>query len=101
MILFFVVNVEGPEYKRRVCENICAGVVKTLGIKTLLQHVCMPTQVPITLKCNHNGFSCPNTLLSNAVSFVPLFFVCMHASVYVCVCVCARACACVNAFVCV
>ena len=49
MILVFVVHVEGFEYKRRVCKNSCAGVVKTLVIKTLVQHVGTPTQVPVIL----------------------------------------------------
>ena len=49
MILHFVVYVERSEYKRRVCEKSCAGVVKTLVIKTLVQHVGTPTQVPVTL----------------------------------------------------
>ena len=45
MILVFVVHVERPEYKRRVCEKSCAGVVKTLVIKSLVQHVGTPTDV--------------------------------------------------------
>ena len=43
------IHVEGFEYKRRVCKNSCAGVVKTLVIKTLVQHVGTPTQVPVIL----------------------------------------------------
>ena len=33
----------------RVYEKSCAGVVKTLVIKTLVQHVGTPTQVSVTL----------------------------------------------------
>ena len=50
MILFFAVYVEGSEYKKRVCEKSCAGDVKKRVIKTLVQHVGTPTQVPVTLR---------------------------------------------------
>ena len=62
MILVFVVHVEGSEYKRRVCEKSCAGVVKMLVIKTLVQHVGTPTRyyylrVQILADFENSGFS--------------------------------------------